>query len=453
LHYYRAPTRQAIRDCKTACRGIAPGGEGLFVKLSEPAGEPLPSGARARSTPPPVARLLTLLLPAALALYANFQGVQQILIPLQVEAIDPRGKIANLTALTMLCSITGVLGLTAGGAASDATRSRWGRRAPWLVAMALVSALLSLALGPQRNLPGVALLYAGLWFTMNFFQGALLPDRVPEKRRSLASSIFGFAAPLGSLVGVNLAALAPGEWGYSALAAMLATMTAAFVIFAREDGYPAPDAGAAASPGRRLRLTWRLLQSFAARDFSLAYTFRVLMFVAQFAINNYLLYILQDHIGAAHLPGHNAQVAAGLLNSLRTIATVAAIFVGLWFANRTERRKLFAQVYAVAMAAAMLVPVVSPTWTGMLIFATLGGIAMGAYSTIDLDLMSRVLPNRHAAGRDLALLVMAGAAAQFLAPLLGGALIRFLGYGPLFIVAAAITLLAGGVTAFIHGVR
>ena len=90
---------------------------------------------------------------------------------------------------------------------------------------------------------------------------------------------------------------------------------------------------------------------------------------------------------------------------------------------------------------------------GMLIFATLGGIAMGAYSTIDLDLMSRVLPNRHAAGRDLALLVMAGAAAQFLAPLLGGALIRFLGYGPLFIVAAAITLLAGGVTAFIHGVR
>jgi MFS family permease len=101
----------------------------------------------------------------------------------------------------------------------------------------------------------------------------------------------------------------------------------------------------------------------------------------------------------------------------------------------------------------MLVPVISPTWSGMMIFAGLGGIAMGAYSTIDLDLMSRVLPDKEAAGRDLALLVMAGAAAQFLAPLLGGALIRFLGYSELFVIAAGVTLLAGAVTFFIRGVR
>ena len=45
------------------------------------------------------------------------------------------------------------------------------------------------------------------------------------------------------------------------------------------------------------------------------------------------------------------------------------------------------------MAAAMIVPALSPTWPGMLIFAALGGLAMGVYSTIDLDLMSRVLPD------------------------------------------------------------
>jgi len=412
------------------------------------------------TAPPParVTRLMGLLLPMALSLYAMFQGVQQILVPVQVEAVDPGAKIANLALLTVLCSVTGVLGLTAGGAVSDATRSRWGRRAPWLVGMAVASVALSLLLGLQRTLIGIAALYGALWFALNFFQGALLavtPDRVPENRRSLASSIFGVAAPLGALVGVNLAAFAPGEWGYVALAAMLAATTASFVIFAREEARHPTGARRVNErlPRRRLAATQALLNGFASRDFSLAFAFRVLMFVAQFSINNYLLYILQDHVGAQNLPAGSAQIAAGELNSLRTFATVATIVVGAWIAHQTERRKLFAQVYAVGMAAAMLIPVLSPTWFGMVVFAFLGGVAMGAYSTIDLALMSLVLPSKDSAGRDLALLAMAGAAAQFLAPLLGGGLIRFLGYDALFVVAAMITLVAGGVTLFIRGVR
>jgi MFS family permease len=413
-------------------------------------------GSQGALAQPPLARLLALLLPVALTMYANFQGVQQILVPVQLESIDPRGKIASLAALTMLCSVTGVLGLTIGGAASDATRSRWGRRTPWLVSMAIVCAFLSIALALQQSLAGVAAFYGALWFALNFFQGALLavmPDRVPENRRSLASSIFAFSGPLGALVGVNLAAFAPGEWGYAALTALLAATTAAFVIGAREHARVAFVTGSAEPPGSRTRVTRRLLQSFSSRDFSLAYGFRILMFVAQFSINNYLLYILQDHIGVENLPGRSGQLAAGALNSLRTIATIVAIFVGLWFANRIERRKAFAQVYAIAMAVAMLVPAVSPTWPGMIIFAVLGGLAMGAYSTIDLDLMSRVLPSKDSAGRDLALLVMAGAAAQFLAPLLGGALIRSAGYNALFVSAAGVTLVAGAVTHFIRGIR
>jgi MFS family permease len=402
---------------------------------------------------------MALLLPTALSMFAMFQGVQQILVPVQVEAIDPQSKIANLALLTVLCSVTGVLGLTAGGALSDATRTRWGRRAPWLVCMAAASVLLSTALGLQRGLLGIAALYGALWFALNFFQGALLavtPDRVPENRRSLASSIFGVAAPLGALVGVNVAALAPGEWGYASLAAMLAATTAAFVTFAREDPRFSSGARAANGPrpvGRRLTPTLALLTGFASRDFSLAFAFRVLMFVAQFSINNYLLYVLQDHIGVENLPARNAQIAAGALNSLRTLATVATIVVGAWVAHRTERRKLFAQIYAIGMAAAMIVPVLSPTWFGMLIFALLGGLATGVYSTIDLALMSHVLPSKDSAGRDLALLAMAGAAAQFLAPLLGGGLIKFLGYNELFLVAAVVTLVAGAVTFFIRGVR
>ena len=111
------------------------------MEIAKAADAPRRSGAQDAAGPPALARLLSLLVPTALALYANFQGVQQILIPSQVEAIDPAGKIANLALLTMLCSITGILGLTVGGAASDAMLQAKLDELAWLYATTTSDAL------------------------------------------------------------------------------------------------------------------------------------------------------------------------------------------------------------------------------------------------------------------------------------------------------------------------
>ncbi len=403
---------------------------------------------RARVTSP--ARVLTLLPPAAIALYASFQGVQAILVPDRVEAIDAAAKVSNVAALTVICAATGVAGLVAVGAASDATSGRFGRRAPWLAGMAALSLVLAALLAQQHTIPGVALCYGALWFTLNGFQAALLavaPDRVPARLRARASSLFAVAGPIGGLVGVNLAAwLAPGI-GYFALFGALALTAGLFLWLAREPAF------APASPSQpRARLGLAALASFRSRDFSLAFGFRTLMFSGQFAINNYLLYILRDYVGASALPGHDPRGATGLLGGVRTLATLTAILFGHRLAERTSRRRAFAQGYAVLMAVAMLVPVMSPTWPGMLIFAGLGGLAMGAYAVIDLTLMTAVLPHPRTAGRDLALLVMAGATAQFVAPTLASALIGRFGYASVFLAGAVLTVAAGFVVGQLRGV-
>ena len=66
--------------------------------------------------------------------------------------------------------------------------------------------------------------------------------------------------------------------------------------------------------------------------------------------------------------------------------------------------------------------------------------------------MSRVLPDPQTAGRDLALLVMAGATAQFVAPTLASALIGAFGYASLFLVSATITVAAGWVVGLLRSV-
>ncbi|HXZ16236.1 MAG TPA: MFS transporter [Roseiarcus sp.] len=403
-------------------------------------------------------RLLAVLLPMAVAMYGTFQGAQLVLLPAQLEQIDPERKIFDLAAIVMLCAVTGVVGMTAGGALSDLTRSRYGKRAPWLVGMGALSSLLLIAIGHRGDLITIAALCGAFWFTMNFFQGALLaitPDRVPEGRRALASSIFAVAGPIGSLYGMNLAALAPGARGYTALGVMVTLTTLLYVAMAPEAPALRPRRRMESDEDRPrgLAAAARFFEGFASRDFVLAYMFRVLMFAGQSTIFNYLLYILQDHVGLAAIPGHSAEIAAGDLSTLRTVATLVAVGGGVWLANRTTRRKRFVVVYALGMAAAMMAPVLWPTWNGMLVFAALGGLSIGAYSTIDIALMSQVLPSKKNTGRDLALLAMAGAAAQLIAPPLGGVLIRYAGYDWLFIAAAAVTLVAGGVTLFIRGVR
>jgi len=396
-------------------------------------------------------RALALLLPTAIALYASFQGVQAILVPDQVEAIDAAAKVANMAWLTVICAAAGVAGLFAIGAASDATRGHFGRRAPWLAGMAGLSLIFAALLSQQHSVGGVAVFYGALWFTLNGFQAALLavaPDRVPPRLGRRASSLFAVAGPIGGLVGVNVAAYLRPGLGYFALFAYFAATTCLFLVFAREAPF------AAAKPVRaagRLRLA--ALTSFRSRDFTLAFAFRVLMFAAQFAINNYLLYVLRDYVGVAALPGHDARAATGLIAAIRTVATLAAVFAGHHLAARTSRRRAFAQGYAALMALAMLAPVVSATWAGMLAFAVLGGVAMGLYAAIDLALMTRVLPNPLTAGRDLALLVMAGATAQFIAPTLASLLIGGFGYPSLFLVSALITVAAGGVAGLLRGIE
>ena len=139
----------------------------------------------------------------------------------------------------------------------------------------------------------------------------MAPDRVPERLRGRASSLFAVAGPIGGLVGVNLAARLPPALGYLALFGAFGAATLAFVVFAPEAPFAAVKA-AKPAPGR---FRFAALSSFGSRDFALAWGFRVLMFSAQFAINNYLLYILRDYIGEANLPGHDARAATGLVGA------------------------------------------------------------------------------------------------------------------------------------------
>jgi MFS family permease len=424
----------------------------LIVTAAEAAAQPAAGGA-----PPRIGRLLAFLFPATTGMIAVYQGVQQILIPGQVEALDPVNKVGTLALMTTFVAISAMIGIPLGGALSDRTRSRFGRRTPWIVGTALVSGVLMIGMGYSGNLFLLGLLYTALWLTSNMYQGAvtaLLPDRVPEARRGLAASLIGLATPIGILVGVQVAGQAGLFWGYLVIAIVLVVTALALAVGIREGSSTGLPPQPAPESGGLLAATRGFLSGFADRDFRLAFISRFFLSLAYATASGFLYFTLSDYIGADQVPGGNIGAAVATLTSVLVLGWVLVAAFGGWLSDRLNRRKLFVGISAVGLAVTMFIPIVSPTWTGMIVYSVFAGVFIGTYFAVDLALMSLVLPNKLSEGRDLGILNVATGLPTILSGAVAGILITFFGgYAALYVFGAVCALISGVVVFFIRKVR
>jgi MFS family permease len=395
---------------------------------------------------PRVGRLLTLLFPATAAMYAVFNGISAVILPAQVEAVDPASKVGNLALLNTLGAVATMIAIPAGGALSDRTRSRYGRRTPWIAAAAVVSAVACILMGFADNLPGLIATMVALWFAANIYSGAItaiLPDRIPEARRGLAAAVIGMGTPIGVVVGVQVASRVSQVAAYTVLAVILLGTTALLLLGAPEASARdlPPPARRRASFGTAVR---SFFAAFATRDFRLAFGSRFMLFASYYVVSGYTFYTLQDYIGSGAVPDGDVATAVSTLLSLSIV--VWAVVAGLtgWIADRVDRRKLFVGVSALGVAASMTIPLAMPTWTGMLIYAGCLGASIGTYFAVDLAVMSLVLPDAGTEGRDLGILQVATGLPQLLSGAVAGTLITWLGgYPALFVFGAVCAVMSG----------
>jgi MFS family permease len=389
-------------------------------------------------------------------MYALFNGIGVILLPAQVAQLAPGSKVSVLALLTTLGAVASMLALPAGGALSDRTRSRFGRRTPWLVVMAGVSALLTIAMGLSTGLVALAILVPILWFTSNFYGGAIsaiLPDRVPVARRGIASAVIGLGTPVGILFGVNLASRVSQVWAYTALALVLLVTTLALVAGAREPSSLDLVTQKPKERGSVLAAARAFFRAFGYRDFALAFASRFGLFLAYFTVSGYLFFAVQDYIGAKNVPGGNVALAVSTLTTVSFGTWIAVATLCGWLADKLDRRKLFIAISAIGLGLSQVIPIVSHSWGAMLAYSAVSGASLGTYFAVDLAVMSLVLPDKESEGRDFAILNVATGLPQLAAPAIAGSLIGLGGYGSLFLVSGASALVAGALAMAIRSIR
>lgn len=389
---------------------------------------------------------------AQVGAFLSFTPLLAILAPLKAAEIDPGQKAAILSQVSFWGAVVAGLANIAVGVLSDRTLSRFGRRRPWLL-IGLVGTVASYFV-IMRAQTAMDLLAGALLFQLclNLLFGplvAMLPDQVPHFQKGRVSAFLGLAPPAGAIAGALLAGLLlPGEAArYTAIASLLVVTTLPLLAIARDP--PTGTGVLGLAPGRLQAIDFG--RAFR-RDFTFAWLSRLLMQLAVTVFTLFALFNVQDRVRTP--AGWTAEGFLSLMIVEASVVQVATGLVGGFLSDRWGRRKPFVLAAGVLLAAATLLMALGSDWRLVVGAFAIFGAGFGLYTTVDIALVTEVLPSRRDAGRDLGLINLANTIPQMLAPLLGLWLVGGLGlYAGLYLVAAAAAAMGGGLVLGVRSVR
>ncbi|KUO18076.1 MFS transporter [Streptomyces dysideae] len=375
---------------------------------------------------------------ANLVVYAVWTVVPGFLLPVTVQHLTGSTDVTSLGIASTLGTIAATLGNPVFGQLSDRTRSRFGRRTPWMVACALAGAIMLLLQSAASSITMLGITYAGTSLIINGFQAAMtavVPDRFPSAKLNVASALMGVGLNAGVLTGSLLFTFFPGfagPSGYYLMAGLIAVTAFVFAV-------ASPDADSRDLPREPFRLG-QFLRNFWISprkhpDFAWVFLARVLLMLGYFMLFSFFFFALQDWVG---LSPEQAVTAGGTLFAVNGAASVVGGLVTVPLAHRYGRLKIFVTASGIGLALSLLIPLLMPSYSGMVIYALVGGLAFGVYMAVDTALINKVLPHAEDAAKDLGIMNMASAFPQVLAASLGAVLVNTVGYGGLFAASALI---------------
>ncbi|HYN87027.1 MAG TPA: MFS transporter [Ardenticatenaceae bacterium] len=399
-----------------------------------------------------------------LAYNVHWGALLAIVLPSQIAAIvgDAEKEFYN-GLIPPLGALVSLLITPVAGALSDRSRSRFGRRRPFMLVGTLINVLflvLIAGFGPGSSIWLFLLCYMGIQFGNNWSGGpyaGLIPDVVPEEQRGSASGWLGLMTAIGTLVG----ALAAGQliegtnfWPiYGLIIAALVTMLGLTWWGVRERP----------GPGAPERFAWRpFLRSFwldpaTYRDFYWVLITRGLVTMGIYSVINFFLFFLQDVIRVPD-PAQQASLLVGIIIA----AGIPTSIVAGALSDRFGRKRLvYLSGGLMALVSLIYIAVAAyPSLAFTFVMGGLFGLGYGAYQAVDWALAVDVLPGGEDAAKDMGIWHVALVLPQILAPAISGLTLNalkehslLLGYTVVFALAAFWFLLGTVLVRQVRGVR
>ncbi|MEW1840440.1 MFS transporter [Nonomuraea angiospora] len=304
------------------------------------------------------------------------------------------------------------------GVWSDRTRSRLGRRRPFLLAGLVLglAALVGIALAPSLLLVGAGWIFAMLgWATASQAILNVQADRIPEAQRGKIGGLTGLTGQIAPIVGIGITTAVTGD---TFLVFVLpgvvgAVLLGVFLVVGKEDD----TRGAVHTTPVSVR-TLASSYVFNPRkypDFGWNWLGRLLFFMGLYFNTTFTTFFYAQRLD---LPVREVAGAAAVIGILGVAAAALGAIGGGFLSDKLRRRKLFALVGALFFVAGALVEAFAYSFPVLMIGSVLMQLAIAFFSAVDQAIVLAVLPSRQEAGRYMAVVSFAHKLPSAVAPLI-----------------------------------
>lgn len=364
-------------------------------------------------------------------------------IALRVHQLVPTTAKQDLALVLAVGALFAMVGNPIFGHLSDRTRSRFGRRRPWMIGGMICGSAALLAISLAQSLTLVLIGWCAAQLAFNAVLAsmiAIFPDQIPEAQRGTVSGVIAVTLPLGQALGSILVRSFSESTLLSFMAPAILGSSAVFLLAAILPDRPHEQRMPRIALFASLKSFWVDPRQYP--DFTWACISRLFLAMGSAFIITYQPYYLIEKFGF-----HDHEIAERLSEAvvMQTLLMVLFGIVGGRLSDALKRRKIFVLAGAVLYAAGLLLIANAMSYSAFLVGMGITGIGHGIYLGVDLALVSEILRARtHESGKDLGVLNIANTLPQIITPAIGSfVLLRGGGdFNPLFIVAATAAALS-----------
>ena len=306
---------------------------------------------------------------------------------------------------------------------SDRTRSRFGRRTPFIFLGSGIglAGLVVMGLAPDLLIVGAGwVLGMSGWSIAGAAIQTLQADKLPEQQRGKVSALTGLMTQIAPVIGIGIAYavssstflifLIPGLVG--------AVLLALLPIFKPE--------GSSRELVRGSDVTVRSIVAsygFNVRkypDFAWNWLGRFIFFIGLYFNTTFGTFYYAQRLD---LPVREVAGIVATIGMLGVVAAAAGALLGGFLSDKLKRRRLFVLLAAVLFVAGAVTEAFAWSLPQLIIGAVIMQMAIAVFATVDQAIIFAIIPDRSEAGRYMAVVSFAQKIPSAVAPLLASVVI------------------------------
>lgn len=362
-------------------------------------------------------RVMTGLFAAQFGIFTALMAPALVSLAVRIAQFEPDEARRN-EGLALALGIGALFAMVANpvfGALSDRTRTRWGRRMPWVLAGFVLGVVGLMVLALAADTAGLVIGWSIVQVGFNASYAAvaaLLSDLVPEQQRGRFAAVLGVGQYASLIVATGVVSLVVADtWAMFLVPALVALVgIAVLFVLVRE---PEPAADDVPNQGLRAFITGFWVSPRQHPDFFWACVSRFFKTAAQFTLTSYQTYFFIDRFG---FTPEGVAGAVALATAISTVMVLVTSVISGWLSDRLGRRKVFIWAAALFVAVGMVLLCLEVPFAVVLVFIGIIGFAQGLYASVDVAIIVDVLPDKKNAAKDLGIANIAGTLPQSVLP-------------------------------------